>query len=371
MKRSEPGDQRPRILILIKGLGIGGAERLISEGSRFWSTDDFEYRVAYVLPWKNDLVPDLASNGIEAVCLGGGTWSLNAPARLRSEVRSWRPALIHAHLPTTGILARVMTSAPVVYTEHNLAGSYRPMTRVLNRLTYGRNREVIAVSDAVAASLARYPGPRPRTIPNGVLVTTTDDVRRRVREELEIGPNRPLVVHVGNIRPWKGHTTLVKAARALGDSIPDIVVVSIGAEKRPGDLDRLRGEAEEEGAGSTLRFLGRRPDAVDFIASADVFVNPSDVEGLPLVVLEAMMAGTPVVATAAGGVPAVVRDGETGRLVPVGQPQALATAVTEVISDLDGAKKMAHRARTFAESNYGLEGMVAAQEALYRQVLNG
>jgi glycosyltransferase involved in cell wall biosynthesis len=264
-----------------------------------------------------------------------------------------------------------MTSAPVVYTEHNLAGSYRPMTRLLNRATYGRNREVIAVSAAVADSLARYPGPHPHIIPNGVIVAATEEARRRVRDELEIGPSRPLVVHVGNIRPWKGHTTLIKAARLLRESIPEIVVVSIGGEKYPGDLARVRREADEEGAGNIVRFMGRRPDAVDFIASADVFVNPSDVEGLPLVVLEAMMAGTPVVATAAGGVPTVVQDGETGRLVPIGQPQALAAAVTDLMADTEGAKEMAHRARNLVETDFGLERMVAAHEALYRQVLNG
>ncbi len=357
--------------MLIKGLGIGGAERLISESSRFWSTDEFEYRAAYVLPWKDQLVPDLAANGIDVVCIGGGRWSLNAPTRLRRLLRSWHPALIHAHLPTTGILARLMTSRPVIYTEHNLAGSYRPASRILNRLTYGRNREVIAVSDAVAESLAGYPGPVPHVIPNGVIVSTSDETRRRVREELEIEPDQPLVVHVGNIRPWKGHTTLIKAALLLQESIPDVAIVSIGAEKHPGDLDRVRREADEEGVGDVLRFLGRRPDAVDFIASADVLVNPSDVEGLPLVVLEAMMAGTPVAATAAGGVPTVVQDGETGRLVPVGQPRALADAVTDLITDVEGAKKMADRARALAENKFGLERMVTAQEDLYRRVLNG
>jgi len=343
---------------------------LISEGSRFWSTDDFDYRVVYVLPWKDQLVPDLAANGIEVVCIGKGRWSLRAPARLRRLVRSWRPALIHAHLPTTGILAR-LTSSLVVYTEHNLAGSYRPTTRALNRLTYGRNSKVIAVSDAVAASLARYPGPNPHVIPNGVVVDATDEAHRRVRKELEIEPHRPLVVHVGNIRPWKGHTTLIRSARLLAELIPSVVVVSIGGEKHPGDLSRVQREAEQEGAGSIVRFLGRRSDAVDFIASADVLVNPSDVEGLPLVVLEAMMAGTPVVATAAGGVPTVVRDGETGRLVPVQQPEVLAAALADVITNPEDAAKMADRARTFAESNFSLEGMVDAHEALYRQVLNG
>jgi glycosyltransferase involved in cell wall biosynthesis len=367
---ADASGHRPRILVLIKGLGIGGAERLVSEGSKFWSNDEFEYRVAYILPRKNQLVPDLAANDFDSICIGEGRWSLHAPTRLRSLLRSWRPALIHAHLPTAGILARLVTPIPVIYTEHNLAGSYRVTTRVLNRLTYGRNREVVAVSDAVGDSLAGYPGPRPHIIPNGVTVAVSDDTRSRVREELNIEPDRQLVVHVGNIRPWKGHKTLIETARLLEKAIPDLVIVSIGAEKYPGDLDRLRRETDEVGIG-ILRFLGRRPDAVDFIASADVFVNPSDVEGLPLVVLEAMMAGTPVVATAAGGVPTVVRDGETGRLVPVGQPEALAAAVSDMLADVGSAKEMAHRAQILAETEYGLKRMVAAHEALYRQVCSG
>jgi glycosyltransferase involved in cell wall biosynthesis len=367
---ADPGRSRPRILILIKGLGIGGAERLISEGSRFWS-NEFEFRVAYVLPWKDYLVPEIAARGIDVICIGDGRWSLRTPSRLRTLIRSWHPDLVHAHLPTTAVLARLLAPVPVIYTEHNLAGSYRPITRALNRATYGRNREVIAVSDAVAESVGGYPGPRPHVIPNGVIVAASTEGRSRIHEELELEPDRPLVVHVGNIRPWKGHATLIRAARELRASNPDVVVVSIGAEKRPGDLARLRSEVEQDGTEPVVRFLGRRADAVDFIASADVFVNPSDVEGLPLVVLEAMMAGTPVVATAAGGVPSVVRDGETGRLVPVGQPDALAEAVSGVLADAEGAKRMAGRARTFAERNFSLEAMVGSQEALYRQVLNG
>jgi glycosyltransferase involved in cell wall biosynthesis len=350
---------------------LGGAERLLSEGSRFWSTDEFNYRVAYVLPWKNDLVPDLAANGIDVLCVGGGAWSTAAPIRFRRLLKSWRPDLIHAHLPSTGIMARLVTSTPIVYTEHNIASSYRPITRVLNRATYGRNREVIAVSDAVAESLEGYGGSRPHMIPNGVKVSAPDDVRQRVRDELDIDEDRPLVVHVGNIRPWKGHTTLIKAARVLRDARPDIVIVSIGAEKHAGDLARVRAEADGEGVGDIVRFLGRRHDAVDFTVAADVLVNPSDVEGLPLVVLEAMMAGTPVVATAAGGVPSIVRNGETGRLVPVGDPEALAEAVLDDIRDREEATRMADRARALAEDRFGLERMVAAHEELYRQVLNG
>jgi glycosyltransferase involved in cell wall biosynthesis len=353
--------------MLVKGLGIGGAERLISEGAGFWNTDAFDYRVAYVLPWKDQLVPDLTVRGFRVDCLGGSRFGV--PLRFRRLLRSYRPDLIHAHLPATGILARLTTGVPVVYTEHNVASSYRSLTRVVNFGTYWRNASAIAVSDAVAASLERYPGPGPVVIPNGVAVSASDEDRRRARAELGIDEATSLVVQVGNIRPWKGHTTLISAVEPLVAAVPDVVVVSIGAEKNLGDLERVRAEARDRGVGDRIHFLGRRPDAVAFVAAADAFVNPSDMEGLPLVVLEAMTLGTPVVATSVGGVPSVIVDGETGLLIPPGRPSELADAVAALLGDRERAAALAGRARTLAVEGYGLERMVRANEAVYTAVL--
>ena len=162
---------RPTVLVFIKGLGIGGAEKLISEGARFWDRDHFDYQVAYQLPWKDQLVPDLASLGVPVECVGGRKGSTrSAVGGLRRLIRSSEASLVHAHLPAAGVIARLVSSVPVVYTEHNLAASYREPTRTLNRLTYGRNQVVTAVSEAVAESLAGYPGPPPRVIRNGVAV---------------------------------------------------------------------------------------------------------------------------------------------------------------------------------------------------------
>ena len=162
---SSTPDDRARVLVLIKGLGIGGAERLISEGSEHWDRERFDYRVAYFLPWKDHLVGHLQSNGVVVDCIGSDKGlGPRAYGKLRSLISRWEPDIIHTHLPTAGIMARLATSRPVVHTEHNLVGSYRQPTRSANRLTYGRNAAVIAVSDAVAQSLHGYPGPAPRVI---------------------------------------------------------------------------------------------------------------------------------------------------------------------------------------------------------------
>ncbi|HSO50616.1 MAG TPA: glycosyltransferase [Acidimicrobiia bacterium] len=359
---------RTRILVLIKGLGIGGAERLISDGAEHWDRDRFEYRVAYVLPWKDHLVEPLRRLGVEVDCVGSkrgmGPTALRGIRRL---VRVWRPGLIHAHLPSAGILARVSGSAPVVYTEHNIASSYRQPTRSLNRLSYGRNAAVIAVSAAVADSLQGYPGPTPRVIPNGITFQVTATEVAAVREELGLVPGQRLVVHVGNIRPHKGHENLIAATKRIVKADPNVLVVSVGAEKHEGDLARVRESAAVAGVSEHIRFLGRREEARAFLAAADAVVNPADFEGLPLAVLEALSLSKPVVATAVGGVPTVVIDGVTGRLVPPGDAEALADGVLEALSSPDAGLWGAAGAELVSR-NHGIAQMISEYEKTYEEV---
>jgi glycosyltransferase involved in cell wall biosynthesis len=132
----------------------------------------------------------------------------------------------------------------------------------------------------------------------------------------------------------------------------------------------VRTGAAGAGLGDSLRFLGRRPDALHFVAAADLFVNPSSVEGLPVAILEAMALGRPVVATAAGGVPGIVKDGETGILVEPDDPGALADGMLRMLADPDRARRMAEAALDMVLKEYGLEPMVRATEDVYRQVLD-
>jgi glycosyltransferase involved in cell wall biosynthesis len=367
---SPPPAERIRVLILIKGLGIGGAETLIAESSRFWNREDFDYRVVYMLPWKDQLVGSLEGGGVTVNSLD---WKrppgMGAVLRLRGLFRDSQPHLVHSHLPAAGVMARLaLPDRTHVYTEHNIVDSYRQPTRWLNRVTYSRNRAVIAVSLAVANSVAGYPGPQPIVIPNGVSVSVDANKASRVREEMGVEPDSPLIVHVGNIRPHKGHGTLIEATRLLLKEIPEAVVASLGGEKYQGDLHRVRSEAAEAGIERNLRFMGRRYDARSFLAAADVVVNPADVEGLPVSILEAMALRRPVVATAVGGVPSVVRHEVTGLLVPPGDPEELAAALVRALTSPD-AKTWGEEAARLVDRDFGLHRMVAAYEGVYREVL--
>ncbi len=362
---------RPRILVAIKGLGIGGAEMLIAESARLWDRDRFDYRVVYALPWKDQLVPRLTELGVAVTCVGtkrgmGPTSWMALQRHIRENAD-----LVHAHLPAMGAVVRLTSRVPVVYTEHNIATSYRRPVQWANRWTYGRNRAVTAVSQAVADSIAGYPGPAATVVSNGVSVEVDADSAAAARRELGIGSQTPLVVHVGNIRPHKGHANLVAAVAGLVPSCPDVRVVSIGGEKNDGDLARVRRLAADAGVGDHLSFLGRREDALAFVAAADVFANPSDFEGLPVAVLEAMSLARPVVATAVGGVPAIVKPDVTGVLVPPNDPLALAAGIEGLLQDKVYARDLGEAGREVIERDYSLEAMVRNLESTYADVLGG
>lgn len=370
--RVSPRNSRARVLILIKGLGIGGAETLIAESSSLWDRETFDYRVAFLLPWKDQLVPRLRDRGITVDCLDWrGPASVGGLRRLRELSREWQPEIVHSHLPSAGVLARAsIRSTAHVYTEHNIVTSYRQPTRTLNRLTYGRNEAVIAVSDAVAKSIADYPGPEPIVVPNGVSIEADDEEVAAVRAELGIEADVPLVVHVGNIRPHKGHSTLIEATGLVAEELPDAVVISIGGEKHEGDLERLESASKAAGVNGHLRFLGRRDDARTFIAAADLVVNPSDVEGLPVFLLEALALGRRVVATDVGGVSSVVEHEQTGLLVPPRQPESLANAMVRSLTSSESDGWAAAGAR-LVRDRHSLSGMVASYETIYRNVIDG
>jgi glycosyltransferase involved in cell wall biosynthesis len=149
-----------RILWLIKGLGPGGAERLLVDMARHVDRNRFAVSCAYVLPWKDQLVGELEAEGVAVTCLGHGrargpTWV----RRLRGEVRVEGIDLVHAHLPATAIGARLGLRGrgrpAIVTTEHNTWERYRPLTRRLNAWTFGMQDAAIAVSSEVARSIGR------------------------------------------------------------------------------------------------------------------------------------------------------------------------------------------------------------------------
>jgi len=329
-----------RVLLVIKGLGPGGAERLLCSVAAVRDRDAFDYEVAYVLPWKDHLVPELADLGVPTHCLG--TAGLRDPTwivRLGRLLRAGDFDILHLHSPLIAGLVRPMVRAGggrrprLVSTEHNSWGTYAPITRWMNALTFGLGDMGFAVSEEVRRSVS----PRWR---DGVEVVVhglpLDSVRRlradrgAVRADLGVGEDEVVVGTVANFRAQKAYPDLLVAARTVIAADPRVRFVAVGQ----GPLeDEVRREHARLGLGERFQLLGYRPKAARILAGCDVFTLASHYEGFPVALMEALALGLPVVATAVGGIPDGVSHGREGLLVPPGKPDRLAQALIRVTGD--------------------------------------
>ncbi|MDR7543867.1 MAG: glycosyltransferase [Armatimonadota bacterium] len=368
---------RTRVLILVKGLGVGGAERLLERAIPYLDRTRFDYRIAYLLPWKDALVPAFQAAGIPVHCLGyARAWDAGVLWRLVALLMREPVELVHAHLPVAGVLARLARTRArvrgIVYTEHNTPARYGRLTRRFNAATYRLNDVVIAVSAQVEAQVRPYVrNGRPRlvTIPNVVdaaVIGASTRSRGDLCREFGFPEDARLVVNVANLVPKKGHSYLLAAARRVTEQDPRARFLVIGTGPLAG---QLADDARRAGLDGRLVFAGFRPDATALVSAADVFVLSSTHEGLPIALLEAMTLGRAVVATRVGGVPGVVTHGETGLLVEPGDPDALARETLALLGDDARRQLLGRQARQRALEQGGMAEMVKAVERVYEELV--
>jgi glycosyltransferase involved in cell wall biosynthesis len=367
-------DGLKNVLLLIKGLGRGGAEQILVSSARYGDPGRFRYEVAYLLSWKDAFVPSLRRIGVETGCIDGAR-GVEWIRRLRRLVREHDIDLVHVHSPYVAIGARVGLpgSMPIVYTEHNLWERYHPATYWGNLLTYSRNDHVFAVSNHVRDSVVYpkpvsflsmpaietlYHGPDPEDL------AAASKARDGVREELGIPKDAPVVGSVANLKPHKGHEHLLRAAVVVRRSLPEARFVLVGQ----GPLERkLRARARALGVEEAVIFTGYREDALQVMQMFDVFVLASVQEGLAIALIEAMALGKPSVVTRVGGLPEVVHDGEEGFVVPPSDPLALARAIITVLQDRGLSDSFSAAARRRADT-FKIQNAVRRIEDVYTEL---
>jgi glycosyltransferase involved in cell wall biosynthesis len=372
---------KPTVLWLIKGLGAGGAERLLSDSIPYLDRRTFNYEVAYMLPWKRDFVPDFERAGIPAHCLNS-TKRVDPGVflRLRRLLRERHVTLLHSHLPSTGITARFasrMTGVRArIYTEHNVLGVYHPAIRFLDRLTYRMDDITIAVSEEVANTARGWRLLRPgrlNVIENGVAMSgikvPDDGAPRPLMASLGVPAGNFIIGNIAHLRPAKGHNFLLDAVKLIAASHPAVTCVIVGREKTPGVQAELERYATSLGIRDHVVFTGFREDARELAAETDAFVLSSLFEGLPIALLESMALRKPVVVTAVGGVPEVVTDGVHGFLVPPKDPAALAGGVLRLIADPSLRRRMGEAGAEKVLEDHSTKRMVRQIEQLYHEVL--
>ncbi|MGH3072899.1 MAG: glycosyltransferase family 4 protein [Gaiellaceae bacterium] len=297
----------------------------------------------------------------------------NASPRMARDVvravRAERPDLLHTHLvhaDVYGSIAARLTHTPFVSTRHNddryLLGPFRYIDRAF---AHGARR-LIAISDAVRVFLeaAGHDPAKLTTIRYG-LDELPAGRSQPMPEEAGVPPEAPLALAVGRLIAQKDHATLLRAFALVREQQPDARLVILGA----GPL-----EAETRGLVSELRLgdavlLPGRTEIRDWLARANVFVHTSRWEGFGIVLLEAMLASLPVVATRVSAVPEVVVDGETGLLTEPGDVQAVSAALGSLLADPERARALGKAGRRRAREEFSVAAMAERTLAVYGEAL--
>lgn len=369
-KPPEPSAVRPRVLVVITRGEAGGAQVHVRDLVR-----GLQHAVDFTVAVGDEewLTGELRALGVEVhvvsamqrdVSLGNDLRGLRA---IRALIRTVQPALVHTHSSKAGLLGRVAARSlrvPTLHTAHAWSFSEgQPLSRVVaavppewvaGRLTC----RFIVVSEADREVGTRYRVAKPaqvRVVHNGVADTPL---------RAQPGSSGPvLLTMVARMAAPKDHALLLEALRELpGDW--RLRLVGDGP-----DRPAVEGLIAQYGLSARVELLGVRSNVAELLAESHVGLLISKQEGFPLVVLEAMRAGLPVVASDVGGVREAVKPGENGYLVPRSDAGALRHALADLVASADLRRRMGAAARETYTSRFGLPQMLSATLAVYRELL--
>lgn len=374
--------RKTRVLWLIKGMGVGGAENLLATSIPYLDRNTFDYQLAYFLTKRNDLVSRFEEADIKVNCLNiNNAYDFRAVLRLVSFLKRQKIDILHIHSPHTGILGRIAAHfsrvKAVIYTEHMPLERQNRLARLGNLVTYPLNDATIAVSDAVLSSVLKrqmIKHGQYMTIYNGVDLETFNIPKVSVeafKTNLGITTNDKVVGNVGNLLAGKGHRYLLEAARLVLNDFSGVSFVIVGKEESQESLNRLLQLAERLKIREKVIFTGFRQDVAQLMATFDVFVLPSLWEGFGIVLLEAMAMGKPVIGTKVGGIPEIIEDGANGFLVEPRNPRQLAEKILALLCDESMRDRMGQNGRQIVHERFSIQRTVRATEQVYISALNG
>jgi len=308
---------------------------------------------------------------------------LRATRQLLNLMRRERFDVVHTHTAKAGMLGRLaarLARVPVViHTPHGtvfheayLSPRMQGVIARAERIAARWTDCVIAKSDSEADEyVARGIAARGKfvTIHSGLDLPRLDAAHMEpasLRASLGIKDGRPMVLYAARFVPEKDHGTFLKAVEMVMERVPSAVAVLAGEGPLRAQVEVSAAQLMESGA---LLSLGFREDLPDLMRAADVCVSASATEGLPLMVVEALALGRPVVATDAGGTREVVLDGRTGILVPCGDAERLAEGILRVLHDPGGAARMGRAGSEHVRPLFDAKTMVRRIEELYEECL--
>lgn len=371
-----------RFLFLIDNLRPGGAQKALLYLLRTLRTTRAQAAV-WCLGGSSEIEADFHALGVPVMGKPDGFFQLAAePLGLRQYIHENKIALVQTFLFHADVLGRVASRCarshrgkqriPVVVSSvraTNLKNHWWQFA--LQRATAPMADAFTTVSERTLDFAVAHEGvirKRATVIPNGIDLAPWDAMPEKAlaRKEMDIPASAKVIATLGRLHEQKGHVHLLEAAKKLIPEHPDALFLIAGYGPLRGQLENL---AQELGIQKHVRFLGYRSDVTRILAAADIFALPSLWEGMSNALLEAMAAGKPVVATDIDGNLEQVVSGETGLLVPPGNVESLANALTELCGNPGKAEAMGQCGRRRVETVFPVERMTSTTLDLYARLL--
>lgn len=375
-----------KVLHILGSLLTGGAELSLLRILSNWTDDGFSFSVLYTREF-DDLKRDFDDIGIKTVSLG---WNNERDFKkipgLIKLFRKEKPHIVHTHLWTgnywVAAAARLSSVPIIVETVHDVFHHTR-MGLFLHRIMrppYSRSiKASVCVSHSVKNYLERYykqSSNSTTVIYNGIEkpVKKTNATKNNIKSEIGLTQDTPVLLTIANLIPVKkGYEVYLDSLRILSKKGKDnfhALIVGDVRNEYPGFLDHLQSKVKEFEIENKVTFLGYRSDVHEILSSSDIFVMPSIYEGGPIVVLEAMRAGIPVVATRTGAVPEYIDDSESGLIVEPGNSKALASAIERILQKPETWTSMGRKGMEQFENYYTIDKTVDSLTELYYSLLS-
>ena len=366
----------PRLDWLITGLRItGGAEMYVRRVAPLLCQSGWNLRVVTFVSG-GDLIDDLRAEGVLVIELGlRHNADLSVIARLDRLWRSDPPDLLHTHHYHAGLIGRIVAHrsgiAPVVVHQHGAERARSTLRSLLDRATTIWVTRYVSPCHAVARVLATREHIQPSRIEviyNGVDPSpfVVHPSRTTLPQGWPVPTGAKVVGSVGRLSPEKGQRWLLEALALLIHKGQDLHAVLVGEGR---SLRDLQNQAQHLGIADRVHFPGTQREVQDWLAHFDLFVLPSEWEGVSLALLEAMACGLPVIASNTGGTPEIVQDGETGLLVPPRDPKSLAGAMQRLLGDPFLRNQIGQSGRARVMESFSIQKTVSRLNQLYQGLL--